>query len=189
MHCRPSCPTNNSSFLFSHSDCTNTLNHCTCSCSSCHNQIPIPRRRRRLEEPVIIHASNYYVTNHPRQKSPSLETPPLLSPRRIRQKSVDKNIYCDLFNLLERPPPVKSTKKYTSNDSKSSRGHQSIIRAKIKDTIERKRHQKQQYEQLEEEEDENCIYPKRLSTKGFFRRIVRNYFCMPMTIIHREFLN
>jgi len=211
MHCRPSCPTNNStcsSFLSAHSDNTNTLNLHTSSFTSSHDQIPVPQRRRRLEDPVITHASNYYAIN-PRQTSPSSQTLPLPLSRRIRQKSKDKSIYCDLYNLLERPPPVKPRKKHTSNDSSSCRSRRSIvyknIHTKIKDINERKRHQqqqscyyneekyqkdkllsKQQYDQLQ---DKKCIYQRHVLTKGFLRRVVRNYFCMPMTVTNGEFLN
>jgi hypothetical protein len=116
MHCRLSSSTNEfpcSSFILPqrsiHSDRITTVRH----------------RRRRLEDPILTYASNYYVTN-PRQTSHS----PSLTP--IRTK--DKNIYCDLFNLLERP---------SSSQPKNGKSRQS---------------------------------------KGFFRRVVRNYFCMPMTI-------
>jgi hypothetical protein len=220
MHCRLlSCPTNNdsiqSSFFSTHSDYTHTLNHRICSSSVYHDQLPAPRRRRRLEDPVITPASNYYVIN-PRQTShspsPSSQTPSLSLLRRLHHKSEDKNIYCDLFNLLERPPPIKQRKKYISNDSDSCHGHRSIvyknIHTKTKDINERKRHQKrssyykekthqkeklssvQQYDQLEEKTKNNkCIYQQHLSSKGFFRRVVNNYFCMPMTVTNREFSN
>lgn len=210
MHCWPSFPTNNStssSILSADSDNTNTLNHHSCSSTSSHDQIPVPQRRRRLEDPVITHASNYYVIN-PRQTSPSSQTLSHPLPHRIRQKSKAKDIYCDLYNLLERPPPVKPRKKYTLNDSNSCRSHRSIvcksIHTIIKDINERKRHQqqtcyynekkhqknklssKQQYDQLEEKK---CIYQRHVLSKGFLRRVVQNYFCMPMTVTNGEFLN
>jgi hypothetical protein len=226
MHCRLSYPTNDStcsSFLFVHSDHTNTLKPRPCSPSSYHDQkplTPLPRhRRRRLEDPVITYASNYYVIN-PRQTSCSPSpTSPLPSFRRIRQQSADKNIYCDLFNLLERPPPVKQRKKYISNDPNSYRGHRPIayknIHAKMNNINERKRHYQQQqqqqqqpshykekkhpkeklssiqqYDQLKDKSINNkCIYQRRLSSKGFFRRVVRNYFCVPVTINNGEFSN
>lgn len=191
MHCRLSFPTNNStcsSFLFSHSNYTNTLNHRTCSPSSNHDQKPVPRRRRRLEDPVTTHASNYYVTS-PNQTTVSLQTLPIPSPCRIHQKIEDKNIYCDLFNLLERPSPIKQRKKPTSNDSNSCRNHRSIvyknIHAKIQDTNERKRHHSQQPLSYKE----NKHHQRHLSSKGFFRRVARNYFCMPMTVTNGEFSN
>lgn len=192
MHCRPSSPTNHfpcSSFLFSHS---NISKHGICSPLSYPDQIPPPavRRRRRLEDPIITYASNYYVTN-PRQTSHSP------SSTQIQQKSGNKNIYCDLFNLLERPQPVQQKKKNIFKDSKSFRNHRSIVyknlHAKIKDINERKRHQQQQqkknlsYDQFDE--NRQSIHQRHSSNKGFFRRVVGNYFCMPMTVAYREFSN
>jgi hypothetical protein len=133
MHCRLSSPTNDfsySSFIFPHSDYTNISKHDICSHHP--DQISTLRHRRRLEDPVISYASNYYVTN-PRQTSHS----PL--PTSISSK--DKNIYCDLFNLLERPPLVQQKNSKSCRSQKSRQQH-----------------------------------------SGFFRRVVRNYFCMPMTV-------
>ncbi len=203
MQCRLTCPTNNSicsSFLFTHFDYTNTLNHCTHSPSPYHDQkptSPVPRRRRRrLEDPVVTHASNDYVSYpRPTSHSPSLAVspPPPPLPRRSRQKSEEKHIYCDLFNLLERPPPIKQRKIYTTNDSKLCRGHRSIvyknIHAKIKDSNERKRHHHHEQQTLVHQEkkyQQEKLSSVHLSSKGFFRRVVRNYFCMPMTVTNGE---
>ncbi|CAF3452243.1 unnamed protein product [Rotaria sp. Silwood1] len=226
MHCRPFCPTNDStcsSFHFTHPDYTNTINHHTCSSLSCHDQVPLPpstpRRRRRLEDLVITYASNYYATYPCQTSSLSKQAPPLPAPRRIYQRSEDNGIYCDLFNLLERsspsPPPVKQRRKYTLNDHQPRRRHPSIAyknaHAKMKDVNERKRHHYQgkpsssskekksqeselsstkKYDRLQENvKTNNGIYQQHSSSKGFFRRVARNYFCMPMTVANAEFSN
>ena len=218
MHCRPSCPTNDStcsfSFLFLHPDYTNTINHHTCPSSSYHDQIPppAPRRRRRLEDPIITYASNYYAT-YPQQTSrsstptPQLsQSPPIPTSRQIYEQSEDKNIYCDLFNLLDRPPPVKQRRKYTLNDYNPCRRLRSIdyknAHAKLKDIsnpklsyFKEKRHQNdklssihQPYERLQDKsKNNNCSYQRHPLNKGFFRRVARSYFCMPMTVTNGEF--
>jgi hypothetical protein len=210
MHCRSFYSINDSicssSFIFTHLNQVNSLNHRTSSPSSYHDQIPLPapRRRRRLEDPVLTSASNYYTT-YPRQASQS--------PHRIYQPSEHNGVICDLFNLLERPPPpVKQRKKYTSNGSNSARRHRSIdyknAHAKLKDrNNERKHHHQQQpsyyhektqqdnklssiqqYDRLQEKEKiTNCIYQRQSSNKGFLRRVARQYFCMPMTNNNSEF--
>ena len=189
MHCRLTYPTHDStcsSFLFAHSNCP----------LSYDDQIPsiatLPRRLRRLEDPVINYASNYYVIN-PRQTSHSPSPLPPLS------SSEERHIYCDLFNLLDSspPPPIKQRKKNISNNSNSSRQHRSIVyknvHTKIKDINERKRYhhqQKQQTDQLQEKTKNNKpIYQQQLSSGGFFRRVVRNYFCVPMTLHNEKFPN
>jgi hypothetical protein len=215
MHCRPSCPTNDStcsfSFLFVHPDYTNTINHHICPSSSYHDQIspPAPRRRRRLEDPIITYASNYYAT-YPRQTShsPSPQSPPLRAPRQIYQQFDKKNIYCDLFNLLERPPPVKQRRKHTLNDYNPCRRYRSIdyknAHGKLNDINDQKRPQPSSYYKDKQPQDNklspiqrlqeksktnNCIYQRHSINKGFFRRVARNYFCMPMTTNNGEFSN
>ena len=227
MHCRTSYPTNNStysssSFLFVHSDYTNTLNPYICSSSSpYHDQIlPLPppppppptrrrRRRRRLEDPVITYASNYYVT-YSRQTShsppPSPQSSPLPSHNQIYPQSSNKDIYCDLFNLLECPPPVKQRRKYTLSDYNLRCRHRSTdyknTYAKVNNEQKHQQpsyynennHQEdklpattQQYNRLQEKtKPNNSIYQRNSSSKGFFRRVACNYFCMPMTVTNGE---
>ena len=194
MQCRPSSPTDDlscSSLLSTSFDCTNTLKH----------DISPPsvtsRRRRRLEDPVITHASNYYVIN-PR---PATHSAPPSTPQ-IQQKSDDKNIYCDLYNLLERPAPIKQKKKQILKDSKSSRNHRSIIyknsHAKLKDINERKRYQQQSSSSKEsfssdhlqdKGKSQRWISQRHLASKEFFRRVVGNYFCLPMAVAYEELSN
>ncbi|CAF3434582.1 unnamed protein product [Rotaria socialis] len=228
MHCRLSCPTNDStcsSFLFNHPDYTSTINHHTCSPLPNHDQIPpptVPRRRQRLEDLIITYSSNYYAT-YPCQASPlssdSSESPSLWSPRRIHQQPEDNGVYCDLFNLLERPlpspSPAKQRKKYMLNDHHSRLRHPSVAyksaHTKMKDIHERKRHHYQeqqssydkqkkheddelsvilQYDRLKENaKNNNCVYQQHSRSKRFFRRVARNYFCMPMTVANGEFSN
>lgn len=150
--------------------------------------------------------------------SESSESPSSHSSRRIYQQSEDNVVYCDLFNLLELPlpssPPVKSRKKYTLADHHPRRRHPSVTfrntHGKMKDINERKRHHQtppsssykkekkhedessstHQYDRLKENTKTNdCIYQQHSTSKGFFRRVARNYFCMPMTIANAEFSN
>lgn len=198
MHCRLSYPTNNStcsSFLFSQPKYPDTLKHRTCSPSSYHDQKPVLKHRRRLEDPIINHASNYYVTHPDQTSSSTLQTCSISSSHRHDRKIEDKNIYCDLFNLLERPLPIKQNKKNSLNDSNSCRNHHQHqhraivyknIHAKIQDNNERKRYYPQQ--PLCDKESKHH-HQRHLPSKGFFRRVVRNYFCMPMTVTNREFTN
>lgn len=229
MHCRPFCTNHDttcSSFLFAHSNYSNTLNHSTCSPVSIHDQIPsltaTPHRRRRLEDLIVTYASNHYATcpSQASSLSPqSSQTPLVTSSHQIFQQSQENGIYCDLFNLLERPsqspPPVKQRRKYTLNDYHSRRRHASIAyrsaHAKMKDINERKRHHYQEqkssyFKEKKHHEDElspmqqcnplrensknrNSVYQQNSPSKGFFRRVARNYFCMPMTVTNAEFSN
>ncbi len=222
MHCRTSYPTNDStyssSFLFVHSDYTNTLNQYNSPSSSYHDQIPPRRRRRRrrrLEDPVITYASNYYVTysrqtshSPPPPPSPSPQSPSFPSHHPIYQQSSSKDIYCDLFNLLECPPPVKQRRKYILSDYNLRCRHRSIdyknSYTKVNKTNEQKSRQQpsylneknhpedklsvtQEYDRLQEKsKTNNCIYQRHSSSKGFFRRVACNYFCMPMTVTNDE---
>jgi len=219
MHCRPLYPNNDStcssSFLFNHPKYTDTLNAPTRSTSSYNDQKPpppAPRHRRRLDDPVLTYASNYYVT-YPRQTSHSpLELSPLPSLRQIYPQSESNGIYCDLFNLLECPPPIKQRKKYLSNEySPHRRRHRSVdyarAHAKMKDSNQRKRHYQQpsyykenkhhqldklssiqQYDQIQDKaKNTNNIYQRHLPSQGFFRRVARHYFCMPMTVNDDDF--
>ena len=105
-------------------------------------------QRRRLDDPILSYASNDYAT-----------FPPL-----INERNHDSTRYCDLFNLLERPPVVKHSRP--TEDSSSMR----------------------RYHRLDDRKANN--YTNRhcdSSAKGLFRRVARNYFCMPMTANKGEF--
>jgi len=184
-----------------------------------------PRRRRRLEDPITTYASNYYATLprqmpqlSPQQPLPQPPPPPPLPPpRRIYQQSDRNSVYCDLFNLLERPsppppPPItKRRRKYNSNDF-SPRHHQrptdiENVHTKVKNTNNNRKHYHQQFcyykekkrqddklsstEQYDRSAEEtkkmNDIYQRRSTNKGFFRRVVRNYFCMPSMLASSEY--
>lgn len=145
MHCRPISPPDyilTSSFLFPHSN------------STLKCQESFPNTLRRLQDPVLTYASNYYVTN-PHQiisHSPSVD-----------QDIHRKNIYCDLCNLLERSTPIPTKKKPFFNYSKQTIVYENQGQsADHKDKTRRSRSN---------------------NTRGF-RRILRNYFCLPMTIFN-----
>ncbi|CAF2321930.1 unnamed protein product [Rotaria sp. Silwood2] len=232
MHCRPFCGTYNStsssSFLSVRlGSITNATNQINTSLSYYHyDQRPpaaVARRRRRLEDPIATFASNYYIT-YPRQmsKSPSRRStllsskPSSLSPSRQKSKQSNrKNIYCDLFNLLERPSSptsslIKQRKKHKSNDHNSCRYHRSIdlnnSHTKVKSTNDRKRHHQrytyykekkcqddklspieQHDRSLEKTKKINHTYQPRLSNRGFFRRLVCNYFCFTSPVANNGY--
>ena len=156
MHRRPCCPINDSiypSIPFTHSTNTSALNDCTCSPSFDHDQVPspkAPRRRRRLEDLIVIRASNYYATI-PNQTSSlsSSQSPPIPSSRRIYEQSENSGIHCDLYNLLEPsailPPPEKQRQKYPPKDYRLCCHRSSInVHTKMNNVNERKRHLYQQ---------------------------------------------
>jgi hypothetical protein len=221
MHCRPSCAANiftcSSSFIFARPDYTRTLNYqaYTPSFYHHHDQVPPspsppplpPRQRRRLEDPIITYASNYYAT-YPRQMSQSSpQPPPLPPPRQIHQQSDRNGIYCDLFNLLERPAPsstlVKQRRKYATHNYSPCCHHCHMdienAHSKVNSSNDRKRHHQQYSSHKEKKRPEDnllsteqyvrsvektkkmtCnLYQRHSPNKGFFRRVVRNYFCMP----------
>ena len=161
VHCRlVSSPSSSehflrSSFLFPHH--SNSTQNVQSTCSIYHDQFsPVFQQRRRLEDPVRTYASNYYVTN------PQLPSPSSIysSQSSSHQRSNEKNIYCDLYNLLERPSMIQEKKKRFFNYSKRTSSPKIILdRVKIKDM------NKQQ----------------RSSNRDIFQRLLRNYFCMPIT--------
>jgi hypothetical protein len=230
MHCRPYCGNNisicSSSFLFARPDYITTSNYQTYTPSPYHyhDQTPppiIPRRRRRLEDPITTYASNYYATFPQVQlpPSPHAPPPPLPPPRRICQQSDRNDVYCDLFNLLERPSPpsppiLKPRRKYNCNDFSSGRQHHPTefedVHTKLKNTNEQKHHHHHHYHQScyykekkrqddrlssteqydrspEKTKKMNDRYQRRSLNKGFFRRVVRNYFCIPSTIANNGY--
>jgi hypothetical protein len=247
MHCRPYCGTNISIYSTSFHCVgsggiqTSTYQTYTPTSYHYHDQAPppmttttlasTPRRRRRLEDPIITYASNYYATL-PHQMSQGLSQqslppppppplsqppPPLPPPRRIYQQSNHNGVYCDLFNLLERPsppsPPItKQCRKHHFNDLSPRRHHRPLdfdnVHTKSKNTNERKRHHQQQqssYHKEKKRQDDklssteqydrsavktkqmNDVYQRRSPNKGFFRRVVRNYFCMPSTFANNGY--
>ncbi|CAF3341388.1 unnamed protein product [Rotaria sp. Silwood1] len=235
MHCRPFCGTytsnSSSSSLFARLDSSTTSNNQTYTSSTYHkydqtlHTSAIVRRRRRLEDPITTYASNYYAT-FPRQMSKSSSRqltllssqPSSLSLSRQKYKqSNHKNIYCDLFNLLERPSPptsslIKQRKKYKSNDYSPSRHHypknMENCHTKVKCTNDKKHHNHtytyykekkcqddklsniEQYEQSPEKtKNINNIYQRRSSNRGFFRRLLCNYFCLTSTVATNEYLS
>ena len=171
-----------------------------------------PRRRRRLEDPITTYASNYYATlpgqmsqgSQPApapQVQPPLPAPPPLPPPRQTYRQSDRNgAYCDLYNLLDFPAPATSSvtkqrRRHHSNEFNSRRAH------RLASSNERKRRcpahssckdKKRPDEKFsspdpynypsEKSKKMNEIYQQRSSNKGFFRRVVRNYFCMPSAL-------
>ncbi|CAF3600932.1 unnamed protein product [Rotaria socialis] len=153
----------------------------------------------------------------PRQStSPSLQPLSLSQPNQtIYDRSRHDDIYCDLFNLLECPSPptpplTKQRRKYKSNDYSPCRQHCRMdienLHTKVKCTNDRKRqHQKYNYYKEKKRQDDklssieqyerspektkkvNNIYPGRASNRGFFRRVVRNYFCLPSTLANNGY--
>jgi hypothetical protein len=109
------------------------------------------------------------------------------------------------------PPPInKQRRNYNSHDLNSRRRHQNPtdfenVATKAKNTNDRKCHHQQscyykekkrhddklssteQYDRSPEETKKmNNIYQRRSANKGFFRRIVRNYLCVPSTVVNGE---
>lgn len=147
--------------------------------------IPKPRRRRRyLDDPIVSPASNYYVID------PSLDSTPAPLPRHYSKLNRQDDIFCDLFNLLERtPPPIKPRKKYLFNDRTPPRPQRSIDSILQRKSFE----EKEQYASIEHHHyqrlyDKNkthrCHYVAR---KGFFKRVAEHYFCLPITVSKAEF--
>ncbi|CAF1176437.1 unnamed protein product [Adineta ricciae] len=152
MHCRPSYPTNTIS------PCSSFLFVHTNNNKHQHHH-----RRRRLEDPIITYASNYYATySHQILHSPpsSPQSSPLLTTRRSNKKSThNKDTYCDLYNLLEQPPLMKAKKK-------------SLLKVHSIDTDVQLKKTNKQNDQTTN---------RRLSNKGFLRRVACSYFCMLRT--------
>ena len=230
MHCRPTsashysfCP---SIFSFSDRTCSTRLNCPNPVLSSCHShpsdQIsPLtPRRRRRLADPIISFASNYYstypsnVTQVPMCSSPATSPMPTsISPDRHRQKRIvhDKRMYCDLFNLLEysetplqQVEPERDRRSNhlnsgfhghefddeTANSSRMKplttdrkRSNQQVHYRKAKKHQGKKLSSTDHHDHLPEKGEKlNDVYQQHFMPKGFFRRIVRHYFCVPSTV-------
>jgi hypothetical protein len=144
---------------------------------------------------------------------PSAPPPPLPPPRRFYQQSDRNNgVYCDLFNLLEHPsqPETKQRRKHRCNDLSPRRHHRPVdfdnVHTKSKTIHERKRHHQQSsyYKEKKRQDDKlssteqydrsadktkqmNDVYQRRSPNKGFFRRVVRNYFCMPSTFANNGY--
>ena len=161
MHCRPISPPDpflTSSFLFPHSNSTPKFKS-NLSSFSYHEQF---QRRRRLEDPVLTYASNYYVINpHQISHSPSS----LCSSQPSFDQEINrKNIYCDLCNLLERSSPIQSKKKHYFK--------RTIVYENDQDREQESSSHKDKYHQ------------QRSSNREIFRRVLRNYFCLPLTIFH-----
>ena len=176
-----------------------------------------PRRRRRLEDPITMYASNYYATlpgpipqgSQPTPASshaqPPRPPPSLPSSHQIYRQSDRNGAYCDLYNLLEFPSPAttsvtKQGKRHHSNEFNSHRAHRRI------NSTERKRRypptssckdKKCSDDKVPSSDPYNCssgkskkmneIYQQRSSNKGFFRRVVRNYFCMPSALANQGY--
>lgn len=141
------------------------------------------------------------------QAQPSLPPPPSSSSssRHIYRQSERTGAYCDLYNLLEYPSPptasvTKSRRRHHSNDMNSRRAH------RLTNSTERKRRypptssckdKKRQDDKFsppdhynyptEKNKKLNEIYQQRSSNKGFFRRVVRNYFCMPSALSNHDY--
>lgn len=168
MHCRLTSPQSDpylhSSFLYPH---TNSSSSC-----SYHDQF---QRRRRLEDPVVKYASNYYVTHPgPIVVHSSLSTVYSSSDR----QSQEKNIYCDLYNLLERPSPVQSKRKQIFfNYSKRTSSQQMIL---YRNDREKNKRRVRLFSTRKDKHDQQT----RSSNRERFQRVLRNYFCMPMMIFN-----
>lgn len=171
--------------------------------------ISSPRRRRRLEDPIITYASNYYATL-PGQMSQGSKSSPISQPspppplppppRQIYRQSERNGAYCDLYNLLELPTATgssgtKQRRKYPSNDLNSRRSrrlsnsnerkrrYQATSSCKDKKRPDEKHSSTERYNySCEKSKKMNEIYQQRSSNKGFFRRVVRHYFCMPAAL-------
>ena len=125
--------------------------------STCDLRPPLTTRstlrqqRRRLDDPILIYASNDYAT----------------FPPPINEQSNYSARYCDLFNLLERTPTVKYSLPQLSEKKTRSTEDSSSMR---------------RYYRLDDRKANNYANSHcDSSAKRLFRRVARNYFCMPMT--------
>lgn len=198
VHCRP-CPGGHLySYFFIHPDYIITTGYPAFIASSRPpDEVPAAaRRRRRLDDLVITHASNYYATlPHQIPAAAPPPTPPLPPPRRTYQRANRKDDFCDLFNLLEQPTsPVKHRRKRSSAQRYSRRQRRASERktSPCKDTSERpaahsttcpvRQRPRDTSAFTEKTKKTNEIYQRRTANKGFFRRVMRNYFCVSSTI-------
>jgi hypothetical protein len=172
---------------------------------------PAPRRRRRLEDPIVSHASNYYVI--PPRLHTRAVSPPVPTVRSIHRTSQPGDVLCDLFNLLDRPPAVKPRRRHVLHASYPSRPGRSIDqltdvnipmdnkkRKYVLHDIGRCQQEKKPYDvqlpsmhhysQLKETRKSNQrICQGYASRKGFFRRVAQHYLCIPASHTDAEFSN
>ena len=199
MHCQPICSRDFSS-------CTSSFYFLrpigpTEYFSSYSHSILTPRRRRRLEDPIVSHASNYYAS-YPHGTTTAAVTsithPSSIPSTHHFEKEIDRKVlYCDLYNLLEIPESSATTTTTTTTNTIKSRRRTNYNEG---NTI-RRHHQNERkrstYHKEKKHSDEikeksmktNEIYSRRSSptTKGFFRRVMRQYFCLPASMANNGY--
>lgn len=200
MHCQPSysrdfsscCP---SSYFLLSPACSTPL-FSSYSHPNGTASILTPRRRRRLEDPIVTYASNYYAT-YPSGMAAASVTPSAPSARPIEREIERKVLYCDLYNLLELPEttsshPLKARRRTHFNEANPARRHH-----RLKDLEnERKRsiyhREKKHADEIKEKAlKNNEIYARRpaapAAAKGFFRRVMKQYFCLPASMANNGY--
>lgn len=212
MHCQPICSRDfsscTSSYLLVHPSCSSEV-----FSSYSHrygNRISsflTPRRRRRLEDPIVNYASNYYST-YPNGSMTNVSSSNSLTHRPIESQTDRKLLYCDLFNLLELPesspsaapvPPttmttthsLKTRRRTHFNDVNNVRRHHHRLKD-VENERKRSIHHKEKKSSDDIKEKSlktNEIYSRRSSAnhKGFFRRVMRQYFCVSASMANNGY--
>ena len=192
MHCQPSYSrdfsTCTSAYFLLSPVCSSPL-FSSCSHPNGTATISTPRRRRRLDDPIVTYASNYYATYPSGMATPSV--PPSVPSARPIDKEFDRPVlYCDLYNLLELPettsnkPPPPPRRRTHFNESNSVRRHHHHHQTERKRSIYHKE-KKHADEMKEKTLKTNELYARRpvpAAAKGFFRRVMRQYFCLPASM-------
>ena len=149
--------------------------------------IPKPRQRHRryLDDPIDQPASNYY-TIEPSSSSDSIPIPTPL-PRQLTKLSRDNEVFCDLFNLLDRTPPPIKPRRSKLNDRTPPRPQRSIDSIRQRKSFEDKEtftslEHHHHYQPLNDDEH-NPSFRFLWKKRTFLKRVAQHYFCLPMTTI------
>ena len=166
-----------------------------------HDQLPAsttPRRRRRLDDPILTYASNYYVSYPPPPSSSPLS---LSVPRPVYQPSECPSLYCDLFNLLEHPETAPALGKPKQRRHARPPDAADSVHGRMRTFNDRKRayhhpHPSHYHKDKKRSEEKSSgkdsdrsrqQMHRRSPPRGFFRRIVRTYFCMPPALTNNGY--